>query len=187
MAVHLNDEPLLRELFERIPAADVPAAAGAVPTVYLPRVLSFLAVRCGESPHLEFHLRWLLALLQAHGDYLREHGADHVPTLRAVHRALADHVSDLSGLCHGNQYSLAFLASTARSHGAAGSLTKTKTALVDGVLGADASGPSPKVVAGDGEDEEGARSDQDGAEQQADSDEEAAFAEWAATTGGDSW
>lgn len=131
---------------------------------------------------METNLRWLLSLLQAHGDYLREHGSDHMPTLRAVHRALATHLGDLADTCHSNQYALSFLAATASAHGPRGSLSRVRTALA-APPGEDADSGAVvprdgKIVAGDAEEEP---ESPDAADH--DSEEEAAFAEWAATTG----
>lgn len=144
-------------------------------------ILSFLAVRCGESPHLETNLRWLLSLLQAHGDYLRERGSEHMPTLRAVHRALATHLGDLADTCHSNQYALSFLAATASTHGPRGSLSRVRTALAappgDDSGRAATTSQGGKIVAGDAE---AAPQVSDAAD--VDSEEEAAFVEWAATT-----
>ena len=91
-ALRLNDPPLVAEVYERIKAHEIALLVAQIPPVYLERVLALVAARldpAAASPHVEFHLRWLTALFQAHGAEIRTHSATtYAPVLRAVQMAL---------------------------------------------------------------------------------------------------
>ena len=72
MAFRLNEAPLIRAVYERIPPPSILLVGKSLPTVYIPRLLRFLAQQLSESPHLEFNLRWVEALVNSHGGWLRE-------------------------------------------------------------------------------------------------------------------
>ena len=109
MAFRLNELLLIRRIYEAIPATDVTLLVKELPVVYLGRLLRFVAQRTEESPHLEFNLRWIEALLHAHGPYLKHHATSFASELRAVYKAIGRIQSDLARLADDNVYALDYL------------------------------------------------------------------------------
>jgi periodic tryptophan protein 2 len=74
MAAQLNEEPVMVQALEAAPPTPEGLAllARTLPPSLAPRLLSLLAKRLPQSPHLAYLLQWSLALLQAHGPSLRK-------------------------------------------------------------------------------------------------------------------
>lgn len=91
-ALRLNDPAMEAEVYERTKRQDIQLVVQQLPHVYLARVLSLVASRlnpASQSPHVEFHLQWLSALFQAHGEVIRAASTTtYAPVLRAVQMAL---------------------------------------------------------------------------------------------------
>ena len=111
MAFRLNEAPLIRRVYEAIPIAVVLLLVKSLPTVYLARLLRFIARATDESPHLEFNLRWIEALLSTHGPYLKDRSALFAAELRTVQKAIARIQVDLARLADDNIYTLDYLIS----------------------------------------------------------------------------
>ncbi|CAF9923080.1 MAG: hypothetical protein ALECFALPRED_002297 [Alectoria fallacina] len=109
MAFRLNERPLIGRVYEAIPVADVSLLVKELPIVYLARLLRFVAQATDESPHLEFNLRWIEALLLAHGPYLKDHAPSFASELRTVQRAIAKIQLELVRLADDNVYTLDYL------------------------------------------------------------------------------
>lgn len=92
-ALRLGELPLLARVYEGVPVGDVALVARQIPEIHLPAVLRLVSSRLDPSsptpsPHVEFHLTWIAALLTAHGAMLRKRNTTFAPTLRAVQHAL---------------------------------------------------------------------------------------------------
>ncbi|KAL8828665.1 MAG: hypothetical protein Q9191_002462 [Dirinaria sp. TL-2023a] len=111
MAFRLNEAPLIRRIYESVPTEDVSLIVKNLPRVYLARLLRFVAHATDESPHLEFNLRWIEALLSTHGPYLKEYSATFVAELRTVQKAISRTHADLARLADENIYTLDYLLS----------------------------------------------------------------------------
>ena len=111
MAFRLNEAPLIRQIYEKIPIEDVSLLVKNLPRVYLARLLRFVAHATDESPHLEFNLRWIEALLSTHGPYLKESSATFAAELRTVQKAISRIHTDLARLADDNVYTLDYLLS----------------------------------------------------------------------------
>lgn len=112
LALRLNERPLLSAAYEAVPSADISLVARQLPIVYLEKVLRFIAARldpAGHSPHLEFDLLWVRALLFAHGRYLRDHSVDYASAFRGVWKGLVDAEQNISRMCDENSATLSFL------------------------------------------------------------------------------
>jgi len=109
MAFRLNERSLVRRVYEAIPVADVSLLVKYLPAVYLARLLRFVAQATDESPHLEFNLRWIEALLSSHGTYLKDHASIFASELRTMQKAIAKIQSELARLADDNLYTLAYL------------------------------------------------------------------------------
>ncbi|KAJ5343972.1 uncharacterized protein N7506_003796 [Penicillium brevicompactum] len=111
MAFRLNEQKLLRVVYEAIPPSDIPHVVRSVPSVYLPRLLRFVAHAAEETPHLEFNLMWIESLFSSHGRYFKENTGQFAPELRAVQRAVDDIRENLKRLTEKNLYNLNYLLS----------------------------------------------------------------------------
>ena len=117
MAFRLNEAPLIRLVYEGIPVSDLSFVVKNLPTVYLARLLRFVAQATDETPHLEFNLRWIEALLRAHGPYLKDRQATFAAELRTVGKAIGRIQSDLKRLADENCYVIDYLVSQASAGG----------------------------------------------------------------------
>lgn len=88
MVFRLNIPSLIRTVYQGIPAPSIRLVVKDLPTVYVSKMLRFTAKMTEESPHLEFNLLWIEALLSLHGRWIREHRGDHEEELRMVTRAV---------------------------------------------------------------------------------------------------
>lgn len=111
MAFRLNENKIMRAVYESIPPQDIPHVVRDVPTVYLPRLLRFVAHAADETPHLEFNLMWIESLFSSHGRYFKENSGTFAPELRAVQRAVDDIRENLKRLTEKNLYDLNYLLS----------------------------------------------------------------------------
>lgn len=111
MAFRLNEANYIRAVHESIPPSDIAHVVRSVPTVYLPRLLRFVAHSCEETPHLEFNLLWIEALLSNHGRYFKDNAGTLGPELRAAQRAVDDINENLKRLSEKNMYTLNYLLS----------------------------------------------------------------------------
>ena len=109
MAFRLNEKTLIRRVYEGIPHSSIRLVVHGLPIVYLARLLRFVAQLTEESPHLEFNLLWIEALLSEHGSYLKEKQGPFAAELRAVQRAVARIQIDLARLADENGYLIDYL------------------------------------------------------------------------------
>ncbi|KAL5499177.1 PWP2 [Sanghuangporus vaninii] len=137
MAFRLNERPLIRLAYESVPKSDVKLVARQIPPVYLEKLLRFVAARLDpgpspsavagingtmvdsggalRSPHLEFDLMWIRALLFAHGRYLRDHSTEYASAFRAVWKGLVDVEQNILRICDENMVTLSFLIDQSRA------------------------------------------------------------------------
>lgn len=109
MAFRLNEAPLIRQIYEGIPPANIPLVVSQLPLVYIPRLLRFVALQTEESPHLEFCLMWIKALLDSHGQWVADNRAMVESEMRTVSRAVGKIRDDLRRLADENVYMLDYL------------------------------------------------------------------------------
>ncbi|KII87643.1 hypothetical protein PLICRDRAFT_162405 [Plicaturopsis crispa FD-325 SS-3] len=109
MAFRLNEKPLVQRVYERIPRGDVRLIARQLPVLYVPQLLRFVADHLERSPHLEFDLLWVNALLMAHGRHLRDRSGEYASVFRALQKGLADFEQLISRLCDENTSTLTYL------------------------------------------------------------------------------
>ena len=132
LALQLNEREPMREALEAVPLQSVELVARGVSVGYLQRLLDLLATRIVESPHLEFHLRWLLALQGAFGAYLRSAAAAPLlmRTFRALQKSIGRHQDDLTKLCSENRYTMEFI--TSGCHGKEGGAVAGADQMLEG-------------------------------------------------------
>ena len=111
MAFRLNEAALVRQVFEGIPPTSIALIVKEVPSVYLPRLLRFVAEQTEESPHLEFCLLWIQAILVSHGQWVSENRGDIDAEMRNISRAVARIRDELRRLGEENVYMIDYLLS----------------------------------------------------------------------------
>ncbi|KIK25932.1 hypothetical protein PISMIDRAFT_676441 [Pisolithus microcarpus 441] len=109
LAFRLNEKPIIRRVYESIPCSDIRLVARQIPVVYIAALLRFVAEHMEKSPHLEFDLIWVRAILMSHGRYLKDRSGEFAPVLRAVQKALVDVEQSISSLCEENTFMMLFL------------------------------------------------------------------------------
>jgi len=111
MAFRLNEAPLIRQVFEAIPHNNISLVVDELPVVYVPRLLRFVGMQTEESPHLEFCLLWVQAILNSHGEWVRENRASVDAELRTVSRAVGRVRDELRRLADENCFTIDYLLS----------------------------------------------------------------------------
>jgi periodic tryptophan protein 2 len=111
MAFRLNERNLIRRVYESIPVSDIPLVVKDTPTVYLGRLLRFVAVQADESPHLEFNLMWIENLLSKHGRWMKDHQSGLEAELRSVEKTVRRIQNELARLADENIYRIEYLLS----------------------------------------------------------------------------
>ena len=109
MAFRLNERNLIRRVYEAIPAANILLVVKDMPTVYLGRLVRFVALQADESPHLEFNLMWIEALLSKHGRWMKDNRATMEAELRSVEKAVKRIQAELARLADDNIYRIEYL------------------------------------------------------------------------------
>jgi periodic tryptophan protein 2 len=111
MAFRLNEAPLIRQVFEGIPHNNISLVVEELPVVYVPRLLRFVGMQTEDSPHLEFCLLWVQAILNSHGQWVRENRATVDAELRTVSRAVGRIRDELRRLADENCFTIDYLLS----------------------------------------------------------------------------
>lgn len=111
MTLKLNEAKLTREVYETIPPDSIPIVASTLASNYVERVLSFIVGQIETSPHIEFHLKWIVALLYEHGTLLQKRTPSTVSVLRGIQKSVGRKFEDISKICQHNRYTLQYLLS----------------------------------------------------------------------------
>ena len=91
MAFRLNEQPIIRTVYEAVPSADIPLLAQTLPVVYSEALLRFIAGEMEKgSRHVEFNLKWTEAVLASHGAWLKQRSGEVAATLRSLQKGLLD-------------------------------------------------------------------------------------------------
>lgn len=109
MGFRLNEAPLLKQVFEGIPHSSISLVVEQLPVVYVPRLLRFVAVQTEGSPHLEFCLLWIQAILVSHGQWVADNRGTVDSELRIVSRAIGRIRDELRRMADENVYMIDYL------------------------------------------------------------------------------
>lgn len=109
ISFRLNEKPLILKAYESIPPTDIRLLAQQLPKVYVPKLLRFIAGHVEASPHVEFDLLWVGAILRAHGRWLRERSGEFASEFRAIQKGVADFSQSIARLCDDNAFSLSYI------------------------------------------------------------------------------
>ncbi|KAI1326880.1 periodic tryptophan protein 2 [Xylariaceae sp. FL0255] len=109
MAFRLNEAGLIQRIFQSIPYPDIPLVVEQFPTVYVARLLRFVAAQTEESPHMEFCMLWIKSLVDKHGPWLTANRSKVDVEFRVVARAIARMQNDIRRLADENVYMVDYL------------------------------------------------------------------------------
>ncbi|KAI1391346.1 periodic tryptophan protein 2 [Hypoxylon trugodes] len=109
MAFRLNEARLIKRVFQAVPYTDIPLVVEQFPTVYVARLLRFVAAQTEESPHIEFCLLWIKALVDKHGSWLTANRSKVDVELRVVARAITRMRNEIKRLADENVYMVDYL------------------------------------------------------------------------------
>ncbi|KAI0416730.1 periodic tryptophan protein 2 [Xylaria grammica] len=109
MAFRLNEAGLIKRVFQAIPYHDIPLVVEQFPTIYVARLLRFVAAQTEESPHIEFCMLWIKALVDKHGPWLTTNRSKVDVELRIVARAIARMQNEIRRLADENVYMVDYL------------------------------------------------------------------------------
>ncbi|KAL2212044.1 WD40 repeat-like protein [Sarocladium strictum] len=115
MAFRLNEAGLIKRVWQGISAPDIPLVVADLPTVYVARLLRFVAAQTEESPHIEFCLLWIKALVDKHGSWLSTNRGKMDVELRVVSRAIARMRDEIRRLADENVYMVDYLLTQAET------------------------------------------------------------------------
>jgi periodic tryptophan protein 2 len=135
MAFRLNEAPLLRQVFERIPHSSIALVVKELPVVYVQRLLRFVAMQAEDSPHLEFCLLWVQAILDSHGQWVGDNRGSVDSELRIVSRSVGKIRDELRRLSEENCFMIDYLLSQPQPAGktlAQNGLSNGQKAIVNG-------------------------------------------------------
>jgi periodic tryptophan protein 2 len=109
MAFRLNEAGLVTRVFQAVPHTDIPLVVELFPVVYVSRLLQFIAMQTEQSPHIEFCLLWIKALVDRHGAWLTANRGKVDLELRVVARAVARMRDEVRRLADENAYMVDYL------------------------------------------------------------------------------
>ncbi|KAF4120220.1 periodic tryptophan protein 2, partial [Geosmithia morbida] len=132
MAFRLNEAGLIKRVFQAVPPGDIGLVVAGVPSVYVARLLRFVAAQTEDSPHIEFCLLWTKALVDKHGAYLSANRARTDVELRVVARAVARMRDEIRRLADENVYMVDYLLGQATKDSNLKAKTVTTGATHDG-------------------------------------------------------
>ncbi|KAL2118407.1 hypothetical protein VTJ04DRAFT_8067 [Mycothermus thermophilus] len=109
MAFRLNEAGLIQRVFQAIPHREIELVVEHFPAVYVARLLRFVAAQTEQSPHVEFCLLWIKALVDKHGAWLSANRGKVDVELRVVARAVAKMKDEVRRLADENVYMVDYL------------------------------------------------------------------------------
>ncbi|SCU87928.1 LAMI_0D08064g1_1 [Lachancea mirantina] len=112
MAFRLNESYLIQKVYEAVPVSEINIVSQSLPVVYVSRMLKFIGDFAVDSPHLEFNLLWIKALLSSHGAHVMNRKHEFSAALRALQRFINRIAKDVVTTTKNNTYAYCFLTST---------------------------------------------------------------------------
>lgn len=109
MAFRLNERPLIQRVYESIPVGNIEIIATDFPPVYLERMFKFMASVLEDSPHIEYHLLWIQALITAHGPFMLQRRHEFAAVMRSIGKFVTKINKDFIKVASNNIYYVQFL------------------------------------------------------------------------------
>lgn len=147
LALALNDCGLIRRVYESVPARQVPIVVASIGAPLLPALLCFLSSELrpsSGSPHFEFHITWIQALIDLHFLTLSELSTGKASTrIGSSIEAANASKSDVASLC------LQLLVELTQRHAAMAKTFDSNTYLLRYLSGVPGAGAGSDAEAGD--------------------------------------
>ncbi len=112
IALRLGERSVLNRVLEKIPTEEISLVVDQISSSYFVQLVSLLAWRIENTPHIDFNLLWARRLLLRHGGqaHLASRDGEAVNTaLRALLRVTTAQSKKLTPVADKNQYTLAYL------------------------------------------------------------------------------
>jgi len=88
MALRLSEKPLIQRCYESVPPTSIRLVARQISNVYVENLLRFVAEHMENSPHIEFDLLWVGAMLTSHGRWLKDRKGEMGSVMRGLQKEL---------------------------------------------------------------------------------------------------
>ncbi|ORY31612.1 WD40-repeat-containing domain protein [Naematelia encephala] len=128
MSLRLNESPLIQRCYEAVPPSSIRLIARQIPQIYIEPVLRFIALHMESSPHIEFDLLWVGAMLTSHGRWLRERRTEMATVFRGLMKGLMTYEGGVAKLTERNLWGLEYIISQAKKAEANGAPPEGLTA-----------------------------------------------------------
>eukprot|EP00536_Pseudo-nitzschia_multiseries_P010973 jgi/Psemu1/204669/e_gw1.354.56.1 len=113
MALHLNEETLIKQVLEEIPYASITSVARTIGPEQLERLMNTIAKVMETSPHVQYYLSWCLQMLKTHGVHMDKQRSSFMRAFRSMHKVVQTKHDELKTICNQNRYTLDFIESQA--------------------------------------------------------------------------
>ncbi|SMY26770.1 unnamed protein product [Zymoseptoria tritici ST99CH_1A5] len=151
MSFRLGNEKLLQRTFRSVPVSDIALVVRDLPEVYLDRFIRFVAKEADRSPHLEFNLLWLEALLNTHGRMLKQRQGEFAEVTRMVQKAVGRLQGEVLRVSDQNVHTIEFLLKQPRKVDA---VAGVKLKAIEAAKGGAEVGEDESMEDGEGGEEE---------------------------------
>ncbi|CAG8653350.1 7311_t:CDS:2, partial [Ambispora leptoticha] len=97
MAFRLNEAYIISQVYEVVPPSEIGLIVKELPDRYIERLFKFIVTQMEQqSPHIEFHMLWIMRLFMAHAKWIRQgsHG-QLAAVLRGLQKVVAQAKEDL--------------------------------------------------------------------------------------------
>lgn len=98
MALRLSEKTYIQRTYEATPPPSIRLIARQIPGIYVQSLLEFIAEHMESSPHIEFDLLWVGAILTSHGKLLREKKGEMASVMRGIQKGLMGFESGVARL-----------------------------------------------------------------------------------------
>ncbi|KAI9889670.1 MAG: hypothetical protein M1814_005071 [Vezdaea aestivalis] len=109
MAFRLNENLLVQNVYEGTPIQDIRLVVGELPSVYIAKLMQLVCRTTDDSPHLEFNLMWIQAILSTHGDWIQDNRSSLETELRSITKTINQIQAELTRLADDNVYTIDYL------------------------------------------------------------------------------
>lgn len=150
MSFRLNEAGLIKRVFQAVPYTEISLVVEHFPTVYVPRLLRFVAAQAEASPHIEFCLLWIKALADKHGAWLAANRGTVDVELRVVARAVSRLRDEIRRLADENVYMVDYLLGQADGKDGSGDTNGALTWAASDDLGLKALAAGQRGLSEDG-------------------------------------
>lgn len=112
LSFRLNEQHLITQSIEAVPVKDMKVLLQEFPEAYVPQLLRFLGSYMLTSPHVEFNLIWLTAILSRFGPYIKANKRKLDSSIKTIQRFLTRAAKDVVKVGKENDFMYQFLSST---------------------------------------------------------------------------